>query len=106
MEKLYANRAACHLNMASGAHDQVLEDCEKSLQHNENNYRALFRKSKSLKELGRHKEAYDAVAKCSLAVPHDENVIKLTRELAKKLGLKIRKAYVRAQVSVLLTSVM
>ncbi|RXM32439.1 Zinc finger CCCH domain-containing protein 7A [Acipenser ruthenus] len=97
MEKLYANRAACHLNMASGAHDQVLEDCEKSLQHNENNYRALFRKSKSLKELGRHKEAYDAVAKCSLAVPHDENVIKLTRELAKKLGLKIRKAYVRAQ---------
>ncbi|XP_058851681.1 zinc finger CCCH domain-containing protein 7A isoform X1 [Acipenser ruthenus] len=95
MEKLYANRAACHLNM--GAHDQVLEDCEKSLQHNENNYRALFRKSKSLKELGRHKEAYDAVAKCSLAVPHDENVIKLTRELAKKLGLKIRKAYVRAQ---------
>ncbi|MGH0114758.1 UNVERIFIED_CONTAM: hypothetical protein FKN15_046553 [Acipenser sinensis] len=99
MEKLYANRAACHLNMASGAHDQVLEDCEKSLQHNENNYRALFRKSKSLKELGRHKEAYDAVAKCSLAVPHDENVIKLTRELAKKLGLKIRKAYVRAQCS-------
>ncbi|RXM27989.1 Zinc finger CCCH domain-containing protein 7A [Acipenser ruthenus] len=82
-----------------GAHDQVLEDCEKSLQHNENNYRALFRKSKSLKELGRHKEAYDAVAKCSLAVPHDENVIKLTRELAKKLGLKIRKAYVRAQCS-------
>ncbi|MGH0171378.1 UNVERIFIED_CONTAM: hypothetical protein FKN15_060947 [Acipenser sinensis] len=99
MEKLYANRAACHLNMASGAHDQVLEDCEKSLQHNENNYRALFCKSKSLKELGRHKEAYDAVAKCSLAVPHDENVIKLTRELAKKLGLKIRKAYVRSQCS-------
>ncbi|XP_015215315.2 zinc finger CCCH domain-containing protein 7A [Lepisosteus oculatus] len=95
LEKLYANRAAVNLNM--GLHDQVLEDCEKTLQHNENNFRALYRKSRSLKELGRNKEAYDAVAKCSLAVPQDESVITLTQELAKILGLKIRKAYVRTK---------
>uniref|UniRef100_H2ZWS2 Zinc finger CCCH-type containing 7A n=1 Tax=Latimeria chalumnae TaxID=7897 RepID=H2ZWS2_LATCH len=96
IEKLHANRAACYLNM--GRHDKVIEDCNEALQLNSNNCRALYRKSKSLKELGRHKEAYDAVAKCSLAVPQDDNIIKLTQELAQMLGLKIRKAYVRAQV--------
>ncbi|XP_072916414.1 zinc finger CCCH domain-containing protein 7A isoform X2 [Hemitrygon akajei] len=80
-----------------GLYNQVLEDCDKALHLNHNNCRALFRKGKSLKELGRHKEAYDVVAKCSLAVPHDDVVIKLTQELAQKLGLKIRKAYIRAQ---------
>ncbi|XP_064415105.1 zinc finger CCCH domain-containing protein 7A isoform X2 [Latimeria chalumnae] len=95
IEKLHANRAACYLNM--GRHDKVIEDCNEALQLNSNNCRALYRKSKSLKELGRHKEAYDAVAKCSLAVPQDDNIIKLTQELAQMLGLKIRKAYVRAQ---------
>lgn len=54
---------------SQGLYDQALEDCEKALQLNEGNYRALYRKAKSLKELGRHQEAYEAVAKCSLAVP-------------------------------------
>lgn len=52
-----------------GLYDQALEDCEKALQLNEGNYRALYRKARALKELGRHQEAYEAVAKCSLAVP-------------------------------------
>ncbi|XP_043945351.1 zinc finger CCCH domain-containing protein 7A [Protopterus annectens] len=94
-EKLYANRAACYLNMEK--HDKVLEDCDNALKLNGNNYRAQYRKSKSLKELEKYKEAYDIILKCALAVPQDENVVKLTQELAKKLGLKIRKAYVRAQ---------
>uniref|UniRef100_A0A672YY68 C3H1-type domain-containing protein n=1 Tax=Sphaeramia orbicularis TaxID=375764 RepID=A0A672YY68_9TELE len=67
LEKLYANRAAAYLNI--GLYDQALEDCEKALQLNDGNYKALYRKAKSLKELGRHQEAYEAVAKCSLAVP-------------------------------------
>lgn len=46
-----------------------MEDCEKALRLNEGNYKALYRKARSLKELGRHQEAYEAVAKCSLAVP-------------------------------------
>ncbi|XP_038675598.1 zinc finger CCCH domain-containing protein 7A isoform X3 [Scyliorhinus canicula] len=95
IEKLYANRAACYLNL--GHYNEVLDDCDKALELNHNNYRALYRKGKSLKELGRHKDAYEVVAKCSLAVPQDDDVIKLTQELAQKLGLKIRKAYVRAQ---------
>ncbi|XP_072532498.1 zinc finger CCCH domain-containing protein 7A isoform X2 [Salminus brasiliensis] len=94
-EKLYANRAASYLNI--GLHDQALEDCEKALQLNENNHRALYRKARSLKEVGRHQEAYEAVAKCSMAVPQDTCVIQLTQELAKMLGLKIRKAYVRGK---------
>ncbi|NXX89133.1 Z3H7A protein, partial [Centropus bengalensis] len=95
LEKLHVNRIACFSNM--GLHEKVLEDCEVALRLNENNFRALYRKAKALNELGRYKKAYDAVAKCSLAVPQDESVIKLTQDLAQKLGLKIRKAYVRAK---------
>uniref|UniRef100_A0A8B9KKZ1 Zinc finger CCCH-type containing 7A n=1 Tax=Astyanax mexicanus TaxID=7994 RepID=A0A8B9KKZ1_ASTMX len=94
-EKLHANRAASYLNI--GLHDQALVDCEKALQLNDKNHRALYRKARSLKEMGRHQDAYEAVAKCSMAVPQDTNVIQLTQELAKMLGLKIRKAYVRGK---------
>ncbi|XP_074052515.1 zinc finger CCCH domain-containing protein 7A [Macrotis lagotis] len=97
LEKLHINRIACYSNM--GLNDKVLEDCDKVLSLNLNNCRALYRKAKALSDLGRYKEAYDAIAKCSLAVPQDECVIKLTQELAQKLGFKIRKAYVRAKFS-------
>ncbi|PNJ03134.1 ZC3H7A isoform 3, partial [Pongo abelii] len=97
IEKLYINRIACYSNM--GFHDKVLEDCNIVLSLNASNCKALYRKSKALSDLGRYKKAYDAVAKCSLAVPQDEHVIKLTQELAQKLGFKIRKAYVRAELS-------
>uniref|UniRef100_A0A3Q4BXB5 C3H1-type domain-containing protein n=1 Tax=Mola mola TaxID=94237 RepID=A0A3Q4BXB5_MOLML len=89
LEKLYANRAAAYLNIIPGLYDQALEDCEKALQLNEGNYKALYRKAKSLKEMGRHQEAYEAVAKCSLVVPQDPSVTQLTQDLAKLLGLKI-----------------
>ncbi|XP_004705915.1 zinc finger CCCH domain-containing protein 7A [Echinops telfairi] len=97
LEKLYTNRVACY--SAMGFHSNVLEDCEAVLRLNGSNCKALYRKSKALSHLGRFREAYDAVAKCSLAVPQDEHVIKLTQELAQKLGFKIRKAYVRAELS-------
>uniref|UniRef100_A0A673KEJ1 C3H1-type domain-containing protein n=1 Tax=Sinocyclocheilus rhinocerous TaxID=307959 RepID=A0A673KEJ1_9TELE len=96
-EKLYANRAASYLNI--GLHDQALEDSEKALQLNESNYRALYRKARCLKEMGRYQEAYEVVAKCSMAVPQDTHVIEMTQELAGMLGLKIRKAYVRSKVN-------
>ncbi|KAG7223147.1 hypothetical protein INR49_015755 [Caranx melampygus] len=99
LEKLYANRAAAYLNVVPGLYDQALEDCEKALHLNEGNYKALYRKAKSLKEMGRHAEAYETVAKCSLAVPQDPSVTQLTQDLAKILGLKIRKAYVRSKFS-------
>uniref|UniRef100_A0A8C5YY76 Zinc finger CCCH-type containing 7A n=1 Tax=Marmota marmota marmota TaxID=9994 RepID=A0A8C5YY76_MARMA len=97
IEKLHINRIACYSNM--GFHDKVLEDCSAVLTFSANNCKALYRKAKALSDLGRYKEAYDTVAKCSLAVPQDEHVIKLTQELAQKLGFKIRKAYVRAELS-------
>ncbi|XP_042554182.1 zinc finger CCCH domain-containing protein 7A [Dipodomys spectabilis] len=97
IEKLHINRIACYSNM--GFHEKVLEDCNAVLSFNSGNCKALYRKSKALSDLGRYREAYDAVAKCSLAVPQDEHVIKLTQELAQKLGFKIRKAYVRAELS-------
>ncbi|XP_057717434.1 zinc finger CCCH domain-containing protein 7A isoform X2 [Corythoichthys intestinalis] len=97
LEQLYANRAAAYLSIIPGFYDHALEDCEKALRLNDGNYKALYRKAKSLNEMGRHQEAYDAVAKCSLVVPQDPSVIQLTQDLAKKLGLKIRKAYVRTK---------
>lgn len=43
-----------HVNaifLSQGLYDLALEDCEKALQFNECNYKALFRKAKSLKEM-------------------------------------------------------
>uniref|UniRef100_A0A8C4PFU1 Zinc finger CCCH-type containing 7A n=1 Tax=Equus asinus TaxID=9793 RepID=A0A8C4PFU1_EQUAS len=85
IEKLHINHIACYSNM--GFHDKCLEDCDTVLSLNASNCKALYQKSKALSDLGRYKEAYDAVAK------------KLTQELAQKLGFKIRKAYVRAELS-------
>ncbi|XP_072889563.1 zinc finger CCCH domain-containing protein 7B [Hemitrygon akajei] len=98
LEHLYVNRATCYFSM--GVYEKALEDCENALKLNEDNYRALYRKTRALNELGKHKEAYECIAKCSFAVPQDENVVKLTQELAQKLGLRIRKAYIRAQPDV------
>ncbi|XP_072275141.1 zinc finger CCCH domain-containing protein 7A isoform X2 [Pyxicephalus adspersus] len=95
--RLHVNRASCFLAM--GLHEEALKDCEEALCINDKNLRALYCKAKALFILQRYKEAYEAVAKCSLLAPKDERVIKLTQELALKLGLKIRKAYVRAQPS-------
>uniref|UniRef100_A0A5S6KR30 UBX domain-containing protein 1 n=1 Tax=Xenopus tropicalis TaxID=8364 RepID=A0A5S6KR30_XENTR len=95
-ERLYVNRAACYLEM--GLYEEALKDCEDVLKLNDSNLRALYRKSQALFMLERYKEAYDAVAKCSLSAPQDESVVKLAQDIAVKLGLKIRKAYIRAKV--------
>jgi hypothetical protein len=52
-----------------GLRDEVLEDCNAVLSVNASNCKALYRKAKALSDLGHYREAYDAVAKCSLAVP-------------------------------------
>ncbi|XP_044160109.1 zinc finger CCCH domain-containing protein 7A [Bufo gargarizans] len=95
LEKLHVNRAACCID--TSFHEDALKDCEDALRINDRNLRALYCKSKALFSLERYKDAYEAVGKCSIIAPKDESVVKLTRELAVKLGLKIRKAYVRAQ---------
>lgn len=95
LERLHVNRAACYLAM--GLHEDALRDCEDALHIHDKNLKTLYCKSKALFLLEKYKEAYEAVAKCSLIAPKDESVVKLTQELAMKLGLKIRKAYVRAQ---------
>lgn len=93
--KLYVNRAACYFTM--GLYEKALEDSEKALGLDGESIRALFRKARALNELGRHKEAYECSSRCSLALPHDENVTQLGQELAQKLGLRVRKAYKRPQ---------
>ncbi|XP_075035896.1 zinc finger CCCH domain-containing protein 7A [Mixophyes fleayi] len=95
LERLHVNRAACYSDM--GLHEEALKDCEDALCINSKNLRALYCTSRALFTLERYKEAYEAIARCSLIAPKDESVVKLTQELAMKLGLKIRKAYVRAQ---------
>ncbi|XP_063790377.1 zinc finger CCCH domain-containing protein 7A [Pseudophryne corroboree] len=95
LERLHVNRATCYLDM--GLHEEALRDCEEALCINSKNLRALYCKSKALFILERYKEAYEAIARCSLIAPKDESVVTLTQELAMKIGLKIRKAYVRAQ---------
>ncbi|XP_076412512.1 zinc finger CCCH domain-containing protein 7B isoform X1 [Peromyscus maniculatus bairdii] len=93
--KLHVNRAACYFTM--GLYEKALEDSEKALGLDSESIRALFRKARALNELGRHKEAYECSSRCSLALPHDENVTQLGQELAQKLGLRVRKAYKRPQ---------
>ncbi|KAI6079650.1 Zinc finger CCCH domain-containing protein 7B isoform X4 [Aix galericulata] len=93
--KLHVNRAACYFAM--GKYEKALEDSEKALGLDKENIRALFRKARSLNELGRHKEAYECNSRCLLSLPHDESVTQLGQELAQKLGLRVRKAYKRPQ---------
>ncbi|KAM6216490.1 zinc finger CCCH domain-containing protein 7B [Rhynchocyon petersi] len=93
--KLHVNRAACYFTM--GLYEKALEDSEKALDLDGENIRALFRKARTLNELGRHKEAYECSSRCSLALPHDDSVTQLGQELAQKLGLRVRKAYKRPQ---------
>uniref|UniRef100_A0A8C3SG90 Zinc finger CCCH-type containing 7B n=1 Tax=Chelydra serpentina TaxID=8475 RepID=A0A8C3SG90_CHESE len=93
--KLHINRAACYFAM--GLYEKALEDSEKALVLDKENIRALFRKARSLNELGRHKEAYECNSRCLLSLPHDESVTQLGQELAQKLGLRVRKAYKRPQ---------
>uniref|UniRef100_A0A8C5TSP2 Zinc finger CCCH-type containing 7B n=1 Tax=Malurus cyaneus samueli TaxID=2593467 RepID=A0A8C5TSP2_9PASS len=94
--KLHVNRAACYFAM--GLYEKALEDSEKALSLDKENIRALFRKARSLNELGRHKEAYECNSRCLLSLPHDESVTQLGQELAQKLGLRVRKAYKRPQL--------
>ncbi|KFW87300.1 Zinc finger CCCH domain-containing protein 7B, partial [Manacus vitellinus] len=94
--KLHVNRAACYFAM--GLYEKALEDSEKALSLDKENIRALFRKARSLNELGRHKEAYECNSRCLLSLPHDESVTQLGQELAQKLGLRVRKAYKRPQI--------
>ncbi|NWU92767.1 Z3H7B protein, partial [Upupa epops] len=93
--KLHVNRAACYFAME--LYEKALEDSEKALSLDSENIRALFRKARSLNELGRHKEAYECNSRCLLSLPHDESVTQLGQELAQKLGLRVRKAYKRPQ---------
>uniref|UniRef100_A0A8D0H4N5 Zinc finger CCCH-type containing 7B n=1 Tax=Sphenodon punctatus TaxID=8508 RepID=A0A8D0H4N5_SPHPU len=92
--KLHVNQAACYFSMSM--YEKALEDSEKALGFDKENIRALFRKARSLNELGRHKEAYECNSRCLLSLPHDESVTQLGQELAQKLGLRVRKAYKRS----------
>uniref|UniRef100_A0A096MCJ4 Zinc finger CCCH-type containing 7B n=1 Tax=Poecilia formosa TaxID=48698 RepID=A0A096MCJ4_POEFO len=92
LESLYVNRAAAYHSM--GKYPEGVEDSDSALAVCEGSRRALYRKALCLKELGKHKEAYDCTTICLLSNPQDKQVIELSQELASQLGMKIRKPYV------------
>ncbi|XP_041735551.1 zinc finger CCCH domain-containing protein 7B-like isoform X1 [Coregonus clupeaformis] len=95
MESLYVNRAAAYHSM--GQYEQGVQDCDSALALCKDSCRALYRKALCLKELGRFREAYNCSTGCLLTTPNDKHVYELAQELANKLGLKIRKAYISTQ---------
>ncbi|KPP73441.1 zinc finger CCCH domain-containing protein 7B-like [Scleropages formosus] len=97
LESLYVNRAAAYHN--SGEYEKGVQDCDSALAVCEGSRRALYRKALCLRDLGRLREAYECGTSCLLTDPHDRQVSELAQELAAKLGLKIRKAYVSPQMS-------
>ncbi|XP_067285182.1 zinc finger CCCH domain-containing protein 7B [Pseudorasbora parva] len=96
LESLYVNRAAAHYSL--GEYDRGVQDCDSALCVSEGSRRALYRKALCLRELGRLREAYECGTGCLLTAPHDRQVSELAQDLANKLGLKIRKAYVSPQL--------
>ncbi|CAN0357802.1 unnamed protein product [Lampetra planeri] len=96
VEKLYVNRATCLLGMSQ--YNDALLDCEEALHRNKMSHKALYRKAKALKAIGKPKEAYEVAVQCSCIISNDQEVFKLVQELAVSLGLRVRKAYVRTQV--------
>uniref|UniRef100_A0A3Q0RQS5 Zinc finger CCCH-type containing 7B n=1 Tax=Amphilophus citrinellus TaxID=61819 RepID=A0A3Q0RQS5_AMPCI len=97
LESLYVNRAAAYHSM--GEYEQGVLDCNSALEVCKDSRRALYKKALCLRELGKHKEAYDCTASYLLINPQDKQVNELAQELATHLGLKIRKPYVSAKVS-------
>uniref|UniRef100_A0AAR2KPM0 C3H1-type domain-containing protein n=1 Tax=Pygocentrus nattereri TaxID=42514 RepID=A0AAR2KPM0_PYGNA len=96
LESLYVNRAAAHYNL--GEYERGVQDCDSALCVSEGSRRALYRKALCLRELGRFREAYECGTACLLTAPHDRQVSELAQDLAVKLGLKLRKAYISTQV--------
>ncbi|XP_042575393.1 zinc finger CCCH domain-containing protein 7B-like [Cyprinus carpio] len=92
LESLYINRAAVHQNM--GEFDSSVEDCDRALGVCKDSAKALYRKAVCLKESGKLREAYDCSTACLLASPQDQTVSNLSKEIAARLGLKNRKAYI------------
>uniref|UniRef100_A0A8C8LNP1 C3H1-type domain-containing protein n=1 Tax=Oncorhynchus tshawytscha TaxID=74940 RepID=A0A8C8LNP1_ONCTS len=97
LESLYVNRAAAHSQF--GEFERGVQDCDSALCVCEGSRRALYRKALCLRELGRLREAYECGTGCLLTAPHDRQVGELAQDLANKLGLKVRKAYISSQVS-------
>ncbi|KAM9832415.1 zinc finger CCCH domain-containing protein 7B [Neosynchiropus ocellatus] len=95
LESLYVNRAAAFYQMRE--FDRGIQDCDSALCVSEGSRRALYRKALCLRELGRLREAYECGTKCLLTAPQDPQVRELAKDLANKLGLKDRKAYVSSQ---------
>lgn len=95
LESLYVNRAAGYYQMRE--YERGVQDCDSALCVSEGSRRALYRKALCLRELGRLREAYECGTKCLLTAPHDRQVSDLAQDLANKLGLKGRKAYVSSQ---------
>ncbi|XP_016091910.1 zinc finger CCCH domain-containing protein 7B-like isoform X2 [Sinocyclocheilus grahami] len=96
LESLYVNRAAAHYSL--GEFERGVQDCDSALCVSEGSRRALYRKALCLRELGRLREAYECGTGCLLTAPHDRQVSELAQDLANKLGLKIRKAYISPQL--------
>uniref|UniRef100_A0AAY4C4D0 C3H1-type domain-containing protein n=1 Tax=Denticeps clupeoides TaxID=299321 RepID=A0AAY4C4D0_9TELE len=95
LESLYVNRAAAYYHL--GDYERGVQDCDSALCVSEGSRRALYRKALSLRELGHFREAYECGTGCLLS---DRQVSELAQDLANKLGLKIRKAYISPQYSV------
>ncbi|KAE8284494.1 Zinc finger CCCH domain-containing protein 7B Rotavirus 'X'-associated non-structural protein [Larimichthys crocea] len=95
LESLYVNRAAA--SYQTREYDRGVQDCDSALCVSEGSRRALYRKALCLREMGRLREAYECGTKCLLTAPHDRQVSDLAQDLANKLGLKVRKAYVSPQ---------
>ncbi|KAM9336226.1 zinc finger CCCH domain-containing protein 7B [Symphorus nematophorus] len=95
LESLYVNRAAAFYQTRE--YERGVQDCDSALCVLEGSRRALYRKALCLRELGRLREAYECGTKCLLTAPHDRQVSDLAQDLANKLGLKGRKAYVSPQ---------
>ncbi|XP_072568115.1 zinc finger CCCH domain-containing protein 7B isoform X1 [Paramormyrops kingsleyae] len=95
LESLYVNRAAAYYSL--GEYEHAMQDCNSTLAVSEGSRKALYRKALCLRELGRLREAYESSMGCLLTAPHDRQVNELAQDLASKLGLKVRKAYISPQ---------
>uniref|UniRef100_A0AAV2LUV7 C3H1-type domain-containing protein n=1 Tax=Knipowitschia caucasica TaxID=637954 RepID=A0AAV2LUV7_KNICA len=95
LEGLYVNRAAAFYQTRE--FERGVQDCDSALCVSDGSRRALYRKALCLRELGQLRDAYECGTKCLLTAPHDRQVSDLAQDLATKLGLKGRKAYVSPQ---------
>lgn len=110
-ESLYANRAACELEIKN--YGRCLSDCKTALQYNPKNLKCFYRIGKAFLALGRLQEAHESV-KFGLQIDSsnkplqnlEEIIVKRQQDLQEKEAQKLKEQQIKEGMQIILDNAM